>query len=79
MTLVQTKKITRVPIVLVGKEYWGGLIDWIVNTMLHKENNISAADLNLIPVTDDPEEVVSIIRDFYQDHEEELSPNYSLD
>ncbi len=79
LTLVQTKKITRVPIVLVGKEYWGGLIDWIVNTMLHKENNISAADLNLIPVTDDPEEVVSIIRDFYQDHEEELSPNYSLD
>ena len=56
-----------------------GLIDWIVNTMLHKENNISAADLNLIPLTDDPEEVVRIIRDFYQDHEEELSPNYSLD
>lgn len=78
LTLVQTKKISRVPIILVGKAYWQGLFDWIVDTML-QENNISEADLKLIPITDDPEEVVKIIRDFYQDHEEELSPNYSLD
>lgn len=81
LTLVQTNKISKVPIILVGKAYWQGLVDWIVNTMLHQEHNISEKDLKLIPITDDPEEVVTIIRDFYNENEGKgrLKPNYSLD
>lgn len=79
LTLVQTKKITKVPIVLVGSEFWSGMKDWIVNTMLEKENNISKKDLDLIPVTDDIEEVVNIINDFYEgDKDNTLKPNYEL-
>jgi len=78
LTLVQTNKITKVPIILVGTEFWSGLKEWITNTMLEKANNISAKDLDLIPITDDPEEVVKIINDFYADKGEELKPNYEL-
>jgi hypothetical protein len=60
VTLVQTKKITRFPIVLVGTDYWGGLIDWIKNTML-PGGKISSADLDLLQLTNDPDEVVRII------------------
>ncbi|MDA9773986.1 TIGR00730 family Rossman fold protein [Saprospiraceae bacterium] len=78
LTLVQTKKISSVPIILFGKAYWQGMIDWITNTMLD-EGNISAKDLDLIPVTDDPDEVVKIINEFYDREGEHLSPNYSLE
>jgi len=79
LTLVQTKKITQVPIVLVGTEFWSGLKDWIVETMLKKENNIAEKDLQLIPVTDDIEEVVNIINDFYDGNQSHtLKPNYEL-
>ena len=47
ITLIQTKKIGAFPIVLVGKDYWNGLLDWIKNVMLKKENNISPEDLEL--------------------------------
>ena len=60
ITLVQTRKITRFPIVLVGTEYWGGLIEWIRSTML-PSGKISAHDLDLIHLTDDPHEAVRII------------------
>jgi uncharacterized protein (TIGR00730 family) len=60
VTLVQTKKITRFPIVLVGTEYWGGLVDWIRNTMV-PSNKISPEDPDLLHLTDDPEEAVQII------------------
>lgn len=72
LTLVQTKKITKVPIILVGKEFWSGLIDWISTTML-EEKNINPIDLKLLPTTDDPEEVISYINDFYS--KENLQPN----
>ena len=79
LTLVQTKKITRIPIILVGTEFWGGLVEWIKNTMLDTAGNISPADMDLIPVTDDPQEVLRIISDFYgEDTSGELSPNYEL-
>jgi uncharacterized protein (TIGR00730 family) len=58
LTLVQTGKIDRVPIVLIGKKYWSGLIDWIKDTMLGKEKNINPRDLDLFHITDDPDEVV---------------------
>ncbi|MGB1217851.1 MAG: TIGR00730 family Rossman fold protein, partial [Saprospiraceae bacterium] len=57
LTLIQTNKISAVPVILMGTEFWGGMKDWIVNTMLEKENNVSAKDLDLMPITDDIEEV----------------------
>ncbi len=77
LTLIQTNKITKVPVILMGTEFWGGLKDWIVDTMLNKENNISPEDLDLMPVTDDIDEVVKYIDDFYKGTED-LKPNYEL-
>ena len=78
LTLVQTKKITKVPIVLVGSEFWGGLKGWIKEIMLEKQHNINPADLDLMPIVDKAEEVVDIIDKFYAEKGEELSPNYEL-
>jgi uncharacterized protein (TIGR00730 family) len=78
LTLIQTKKITRVPVILVGKSYWTGMNEWIENIMLHQEGNISPDDMSLLPITDDPEEVIKIINDFYSGHDEKLTPNYEL-
>ncbi len=74
LTLVQTKKINKVPIILMGVSYWSGLIDWIRNTMLEKENNINAQDLDLFHLTDDVEEAVQIIKSHYKN--EDLKPNF---
>jgi uncharacterized protein (TIGR00730 family) len=60
LTLVETGKITRFPIVLVGSSYWGGLITWLREKVL-AERNISAGDLDLLTIVDDPAEVVRII------------------
>jgi len=79
LTLIQTKKITALPIILVGSKFWGGLKEWVSTTMLDA-GNISPDDLNLIPITDDPAEVVRIINDFYAEDAKggSLSPNYEL-
>ena len=77
LTLIQTKKISKVPVILMGKDFWSGLREWIVSTMLEKFETISADDLNLIPITNDPDEVVRIINDFYS-KEGTLRPNYEL-
>jgi len=74
MTLIQTGKIARFPIVLVGKEYWSGLIDWITNTMLQKEKNISPEDLNLFRLVDTAEEAAEHIFRFYEKYV--LKPNF---
>lgn len=79
LTLVQTNKITKVPIILVGTEFWSGLLDWVKGTMLDTYQNISADDIDLIPVTDDAEEVVDYINRFYQDDPtHQLKPNLEL-
>ncbi len=79
LTLIQTKSITKVPVVLFGTDFWGGLIDWIKGTMLGKFQNISAEDLNLFTLTDDIEEAVSCISDYYgEDAQNTLKPNYEL-
>lgn len=78
ITLVQTGKITKVPIILVGKDFWGGLMDWVTKVLLEKEGNISAKDLDLLPIVDEPKEVIEIINNFYRDHDEWLKPNYRL-
>ncbi|HNP17309.1 MAG TPA: TIGR00730 family Rossman fold protein [Fulvivirga sp.] len=73
ITLIQTKKIGKFPIVLVGKDYWGGLIDWIKSTML-KEKNINEKDLDLFRVVENEVEAVDVIDEFYAKYL--LSPNF---
>jgi hypothetical protein len=65
ITLVQTKKTEPFPIVLMGSDYWKGLVDWIKTVLINTEL-ISQDDMNLFHVTDDPIEAVKIIADFYQ-------------
>jgi len=76
LTLVQTQKSSPVPIILVGSEFWTGLKDWIKNVMLEQEQNVSPKDLDLMPITDDPQEVVRIINEFYA--HEDLKPKLNL-
>ncbi|RMG56987.1 MAG: TIGR00730 family Rossman fold protein [Deltaproteobacteria bacterium] len=66
LTLIQTQKISHFPVVVVGSDYWKGLIRWMKTTMV-KEGTISKEDLDLFHMTDDPEKVVEIIEDFYRD------------
>ncbi|MDZ7714752.1 MAG: TIGR00730 family Rossman fold protein [Balneolaceae bacterium] len=73
LTLIQTSKSTKFPIVLFGSEYWEGLIDWIKNTMLDY-GTISPEDLNLFHLTDKPEDAVDVICDYYEKHK--VSPNF---
>jgi uncharacterized protein (TIGR00730 family) len=68
LTLVATGKITMFPIVLVGSDYWAPMLDWLKNTMLGR-GYIGADELALLRVTDDPEEVVKIIKEAHTDLE----------
>jgi len=61
LTLVQTRKVTRFPVILFGSEYWSGLVEWI-RTTLAGTGTINAADLDLITVTDDIDEVMAVIQ-----------------
>jgi len=74
LTLVQTNKIAEFPVVLVGKEYWTGLISWIKTTMLEQEHNINEADLDLFKIVDTADEAVKHIVDFYSKYM--LKPNF---
>ena len=74
ITLIQTQKIGKFPIVLVGKKYWEGLLDWIKETMLAIEANINPDDLDLFNVVDTPEQAVEIIEEFYKKYT--LKPNF---
>ena len=74
ITLIQTNKIEKFPIILVGKEFWTGLMDWIKATLLDKFGNISPKDLDLIHVVDTEDEVITILDAFYKDSG--LSPNF---
>jgi uncharacterized protein (TIGR00730 family) len=65
LTLVQTGRVSPFPIIIVGRAYWKGLIAWIKNSMLSHEC-VSAPDLNLFHITDKPEDVVGIMREFYR-------------
>ncbi len=73
LTLIQTKKINRFPVVLIGTEFWGGLVDWIKDTLL-KNGTISAKDLDLFHVTDDLDQAINIITSFYSDRS--IAPNF---
>jgi uncharacterized protein (TIGR00730 family) len=65
ITLVQTKKTEVFPIILMGSDYWSGLVDWIKTKMI-KEKMISSEDLDLFQVTDDPVKAADIIANFYR-------------
>lgn len=73
LTLIQTDKIGRFPIVLVCREYWEGLLDWIKGTML-KEKNIDAEDLDLFKFAESADEVIDVIDNFYEKYQ--LKPNF---
>ena len=74
LTLIQTEKIGRFPIILVGAEYWEGLVKWINESMLHDEQNISPEDMELFKVVDTAEDAVETIDKFYSKYL--LSPNF---
>ena len=74
ITLIQTEKILKFPIVLVGKDYWSGLIEWIKAQVLNDQHNISAVDLDLLYMVDTAEDAVSYIEAFYSKYQ--LSPNF---
>jgi uncharacterized protein (TIGR00730 family) len=74
ITLIQTKKIGKFPIILVGKSYWQGLIDWVKETMIAKEANASPEDLEIFSIVDTPTEAVKVIDDFYSKYL--LQPNF---
>ena len=73
LTLIQTKKITRLPIILVGTKFWSGLIDWIQNVLIEDEL-ISTEDLDLFSVVDTREEVLSCLENFHT--KEIFNPNF---
>jgi uncharacterized protein (TIGR00730 family) len=74
ITLIQTRKIGKFPIILVGKKYWGGLLKWINEEMMEEEHNISPEDLNIFTLVDTSSEAVDYIVEFYSRYL--LSPNF---
>jgi uncharacterized protein (TIGR00730 family) len=73
-TLIQTGKFRQSPMILFGKKYWSGLIDWMKQAMCAEEKNIDADDLDLINVFDTTEEVVQFLLDYYKT--KPLAPNF---
>lgn len=73
LTLIQTGKTPKMPVVLIGTEYWSPLVKWIKDVML-KNKNINKEDLDLFTVTDDPKEAAQIVQDFYVG--KTLKPNF---
>ena len=74
ITLIQTHKIERFPVILVGKTFWSGLMEWIKLTLLERYETISAKDLDLIHLVDTSDEVIEILDAFYNEYQ--LSPNF---
>lgn len=74
LTLIQTNKIAKFPIVLMSKSFWGGLIEWIKTVLLENNNNINKEDLDIFYLADTVEEAVAYIDDFYQQYL--LKPNF---
>lgn len=67
LTLIQTRKTKPFPVILMGKEYWGGLLSWIKSRLL-QDGMISEADLDLFFLTDNPAEAAELISEFYKEH-----------
>ncbi len=73
-TLIQTRKFTQTPMICIGSEYWNGLFNWMRESMLEKESNISPGDLEMIKVFDTADEVVAYLSEFYTHNK--LQPNF---
>ncbi len=73
LTLIQTNKIAKFPIVLMSKNFWGGLLSWIEETLLEANNNINAVDMDLFFLADTVDEAVEHIDNFYKKYT--LKPN----
>lgn len=74
ITLIQTKKIGKFPIILMGSEFWNPMFDWIKSTLLEKFYTISEKDLDLVQVYDEPQDVIDYLNKFYGKYH--LSPNF---
>lgn len=74
LTLIQTKKIAKFPIILVGTTFWSGLVDWIKTVLIEGEKTVSPDDLNLIKIVDTADEVVNVLDTFYKKYN--LKPNF---
>ena len=74
ITLIQTKKIGKFPIILVGSSFWSGLMDWVQEVMIEREKTVSQDDMKLIKIVDTEEEVVAELDRFYKKYD--LSPNF---
>jgi predicted Rossmann-fold nucleotide-binding protein len=74
LTLIQTKKIGKFPIILVGTSFWSGLIEWIKTVLVEQEQTVNAIDLNLFKIVDTEDEVVDVLNNFYKKYD--LSPNF---
>ena len=74
LTLIQTKKIAKFPIILVGSSFWKGLVDWIKEVLIDGEKNVSPEDLNIIKIVDTADEVVTVLDTFYKKYN--LKPNF---
>ena len=74
ITLIQTSKIKKIPIILVGTAFWIGLIDWLKQTLLIKSKTISEEDLNLFSCVDTADEVIDQLKQYYSDTE--TGPNF---
>lgn len=73
VTLMQTHKMITFPIVMVGKDYWGGLLNWMKERMVG-EHNINEADMNIFTLVDTAAEAVKVIEEFYNEYA--LKPNF---
>lgn len=74
ITLIQTNKIQKFPIILVGKDFWEGLFEWVKTTLLDSFQNISPGDIDLIHLVDSSDEVIEVLNKFYDEYK--LSPNF---
>ena len=73
LTLIQTEKIDKFPIILVGSKFWQGLVEWIEDTLI-QEGTISKKDLKLFSIADTPSEIIDVIDTFYENYM--LKPNF---
>jgi hypothetical protein len=76
VTLVQTRKISQVPMVLMGVSFWTGMLQWIKEVVLDREHNINPNDLDMLYLTDDVEDAVNYVNAFYKQGLGELQPNF---
>jgi uncharacterized protein (TIGR00730 family) len=74
ITLIQTSKIKKIPIILVGTSFWNGLVDWLKQTLLAQNNTISEGDLDLFSSVDTADEVIDILKQYYSDTD--TGPNF---